>query len=197
VKGSFMSKAPMRRSRNLALFGAGMTLCVVGLASDTAVADVPACEPPGVTIVSPENGATVQGKSGVVTVKVNVTDAEMLSRVLLHVDGEEATRQSIKRSGDHELSVRLGPGSHTLEARAQTSCGSAAQSEAISVVMNEQLDGREEPDPDESAKRSTGPDDRGCAVSAVPSRTIVGLSAFALAVLGAWRLRRSGRVSGR
>jgi hypothetical protein len=40
-------------------------------------------------------------------------------------------------------------------------------------------------------KTEDGPK-KGCAVSHTPSSTIIGLSAFGLAVFGAWRLRRAG-----
>jgi MYXO-CTERM domain-containing protein len=39
-------------------------------------------------------------------------------------------------------------------------------------------------------------DDGGCSVSRTPNRTIIGFGAFAVAVLGAWRLRRGQTQQG-
>jgi hypothetical protein len=46
--------------------------------------------------------------------------------------------------------------------------------------------------PDAGVAKTEDGSKKGCAVGHTPSSTIIGLSAFGLAVLGAWRLRRAG-----
>jgi hypothetical protein len=186
----------MRTTLPFALALAGFALAPIA-----AHADVPNCEPPSVAIVSPEDGATFEGNPAEVTVKVSVGDGEALRSLSVATDGTEAASMSISDNGTFDLAVELAPGAHTLQATAQDDCGGPGRSDQVSVTVTEPAggdDGHSHDDADDGhshdddggGDKGGDKDDGGCAVSRTPNRTLVGLSAFLLAVFGAWRLRR-------
>jgi hypothetical protein len=178
------------------------------LAPALARADVVDCYAPTVAITSPANGTSFEGVSEVpVTTMVTAEgfDAE-LTRVYVLVDGVEAAAMDISTSGAHQLMVPVGEGSHQLVAGATDACAGDGASEAITIEVtaptgastgepetgdDEMGNGSEADGGDEGDEGGSGSNSSSCAVDRVPSRSWVGLSAFLLAVLGAWRLRRS------
>lgn len=178
------------------------------LAPALARADVVDCYAPTVAITSPMDGASFDGVSEI-PVSVMVTaegfDAE-LTRVYVLVDGAEAATMDISTSGAHQLEVPVSEGSHQLVAGATDACAGDGASEAITIeVTASAATSNGDPDTGDEAANGTeddgdgsggdggggGGDDGGCAVGRTPTRSWVGLSAFLLAVLGAWRLRRA------
>jgi hypothetical protein len=175
------------------------------LAPALARADVVDCYAPTVAITSPANGTSFEGVSEVpVTTMVTAEgfDAE-LTRVYVLVDGVEAAAMDISASGAHQLMVPVGEGSHQLVAGATDACAGDGASEAITIEVTAPT-GASTGEPETGDEIGNGSEDDGgdggdeggssgssCAVDRVPTRSWVGLSAFLLAVLGAWRLRRS------
>jgi hypothetical protein len=186
------------------------------LAPGLAHADVPNCEPPTVAVVAPSDGDTFEGDPAEIAVKVDVGWGDALSSVEVVVDGTTRASRDISAAGQYDLSVELGPGSHTLHATANDDCAGSRSSDAISIEVTAPA----EAPGDESGAASDGAGDSGadagekgdgsgdaggdgkkneakdkdggCSVSRTPDRTILGLSALLLAGFGAWRLRRAG-----
>lgn len=165
-------------------------------------ADVVDCYAPTVAITSPTNGASFEGVTEI-PVSVMVTaegfDAE-LTRVYVLVDGTEAATMAISSSGAHELAVPVTEGSHQLVAGATDACAGDGASEAITIEVGAPTGastgepgtaGEETANGSEDDGGGSGSGESSCAVGHTPTRSWVGLSAFLLAVLGAWRLRRS------
>lgn len=167
----------MTPMRNLARI---LPVAALFLAPTLAHADVIDCYPPVVSIVAPEDGASLEGVSEIpVTVSVEAAGADAeLSRVWVLVDDVEAASLDITASGSHELMVPVSEGSHELVAGATDDCGGDETSDPITIEVT-------------GGGRGGSKDDSGCAVARTPTRSWVGLSAFLLVVLGAWRLRRS------
>ncbi len=174
-------------------------------------ADAIDCYPPAVTIESPADETEIEGAPADVPISVGVQpggqEAE-LTRVWVRVDGDEAASAGIDNGGTYTLTVHLEAGTHEIVAIAEDDCGGPGESSPISVTITPAAgedsgdDGVGEEGGGDSAGDSAGEggggeddggstDDKGgCAVSRMPKRSLVGLSAFFLAVLGAWRLRR-------
>jgi hypothetical protein len=195
-----------------------VTLATFTLTATIAEADALDCEYPLFTLAQPEDGATFEGKPAAIVVKVNVRSGDGLRRVGIEVDGSQAASRAITDEGDYELSVALDPGTYALEAFVEEDCLGKSHSDSISVTVREPsgaktraATAKDQSDPPENAglaKPAVVSSDekapqaadvptkedapkKGCAVSRTPNATIIGLSAFALAVLGAWRLRRA------
>lgn len=182
-------------------------LTAFALGPAVAHADVPNCDPPSVSIASPQDGATFEGDPAEVTVKVAVVGGEELRNLLVEAEGVEAAAMAITSPGDYDLVVQLAPGSHTLQATAEDDCGGPGRSDTVAVTVTapHDSDGEEGDDGhshdsegegddghshDSDGDESDEKDDGGCSVSRTSNRTIIGSSAFLLAIFGAWRLRR-------
>jgi hypothetical protein len=177
-------------------------LTAFALSPAVAHADVPNCDPPSVSIASPQDGATFEGDPAEVTVKVGVVGGEELRNLLVEAEGVEAAAMAITSPGDYDLVVQLAPGSHTLQATAEDDCGGPGRSDTVGVTVtaphgsdgddghSHDSDGDDGHSHDSDGDKSDEKDDGGCSVSRTPNRTIIGSSAFLLAIFGAWRLRR-------
>jgi hypothetical protein len=186
---------------------------VLGLAAfvlspGLARADALDCSLPRVEISSPTDGSSFEGDPAEVAVTVAVTSGDMPRSVAVNVDGTEAESMSISDLGNYDFSLELGAGSYQLEAVFHDDCEGSATSDPVSITVmapssgdqgeddghdDHGDDGHDDGHDDHGDDGDGGgSDDGGCAVSRTPNRTIVGLSAFMLAVLGAWRLRRAG-----
>lgn len=175
------------------------------LAPALARADSLDCYPPVVTITAPADGDSFEAVTEIpVTVDVQPEgfDAE-LTRVYVLVDDVEAASLDITASGTHELVVPVTEGSHRLVAGADDDCGGPGTSDPIMVEVTAAAGASTgEPGTGTGGEGGSGDgttgggddgasDDGGCAVARVRTRSWVGMSAFLLAVLGAWRLRRT------
>jgi hypothetical protein len=187
-----------------------LVLGSLSLVPALAHADALDCFEPSVTISAPEDGASFEGAATIpvsVDVQANGSDAE-LTRVYVILDGVEAASMAVTMSGIYELPVMVDVGSHELGAGATDECAGEGLSDVISIEVTPPAaasTGEADSGGMSTGQGDTGDtgdtgggdgggggDDGGCAVGRVPTRSWVGLSAFVVMVLGAWRLRRAG-----
>lgn len=184
-----------------------LALAGVSLAPALAHADSLDCYEPTVEITEPVNGATFEGVAEItvtVSVEAGGSDAE-LTRVYVLVDDVEAATLPATMGGTYELAVMLAEGQHVLVAGASDDCAGEGLSESIAVQVTAPAGASTGEAGSDDGMATTGDDtgddggddggsvdDGGCAISRTPTRSWVGLSAFVLVVLGAWRLRRAG-----
>jgi hypothetical protein len=157
-------------------------------------ADDLGCDAPTVSITSPEPGATLHGDPAELTVVVSVTRGVALRRLFLTANGDEAASTTIDDNGTFDLTVELPAGAHVLQATADDDCGGSGHSEQVTITVDASEAQTAGNDGGGGNDGGSGNDDGGCAVSRTSNRTIIGLSAFMLAVVGAWRLRRGTQV---
>jgi hypothetical protein len=183
-------------------------LALAGLVLAPAVAEADSidCYAPVVAIVSPAPDASFEGVTEIpVTVSVQSEgfDSE-LARVYVLVDGQEAATMDITVAGEYDLVTPVSEGSHQLIAAASDTCAGDGSSEPVTIMVtapsgastgeagSDSGNGDGGGDDSDGGDDGSGDQDAGCTISRTPTRSWVGLSAFFVMVLGAWRLRRAG-----